>query len=42
MRTSKLFPGPMDIRLGNSILTWRENLVCAEAGAGGLGGWDGT
>ncbi|CAJ1444834.1 unnamed protein product, partial [Effrenium voratum] len=23
--------GPMDIRLGNSILTWRENLVCAEA-----------
>ena len=24
-------PGPLDIRLGNSILTWRENLACAEA-----------
>ena len=24
-------PGPLDIRLGNEILTWRENLVCAEA-----------
>ncbi|CAE7199415.1 Nhlrc2 [Symbiodinium natans] len=23
--------GPLDIRLGNAILTWRENLVCAEA-----------
>ena len=23
--------GPLDIRLGNEILTWRENLVCAEA-----------
>jgi len=22
--------GPLDIRLGNSILTWRENLACAE------------
>ncbi|CAE7658806.1 SOQ1 [Symbiodinium pilosum] len=23
--------GPLDIRLGNAIITWRENLVCAEA-----------